>query len=300
VIFMDTVNNRASVGSKASMVAIFGNILLTIFNFIVGTLSGSTALVAEAAHTLSDVITSVLAFIGFKIGMRPADDEHQYGHGRAEPIVGLVIVVFLVVVAYEILSDVYIKLLIGESLPAPDWIAAVMALIGIIVNYTMTTYLIRSGKKINSPALIADGQHQKVDIFSCSAVLVGVIGAQLGFTILDPIVAIFIAMMVIRTAFIVARDNINTLMGKIPSEKILDEISTVALSVEDVKGVHEVRVNNMGPYASAELHIELDADLNLRESHKISHQVEKQIINKIRPIKMAIVHTCPFEGHTKE
>lgn len=292
---MNEIIDRESIGRKASMVAIIGNILLTIFNFIVGTLSGSTALVAEAAHTLSDVITSILAFIGFKIGMQPADEEHQYGHGMAEPIVGLIIVVFLVLVAYEILSDVYIKLLMHEALKAPDWIAAGMALIGIIVNYAMTTYLIRSGKKINSPALIADGQHQKVDIFSSGAVLVGVIGAQFGFTMLDPIVAIFIAIMVIRTAFIVARDNINTIMGKIPSEKILDEIKAAAMSVDDVKGVHEVRVNNMGPYASAELHIELDGDLKLRESHKISHQVEKQIINKVGPIKMAIVHTCPFE-----
>lgn len=292
---MNEIIDRESIGRKASMVAIIGNILLTIFNFIVGTLSGSTALVAEAAHTLSDVITSILAFIGFKIGMQPADEEHQYGHGMAEPIVGLIIVVFLVLVAYEILSDVYIKLLMHEALKAPDWIAAGMALIGIIVNYAMTTYLIRSGKKINSPALIADGQHQKVDIFSSGAVLVGVIGAQFGFTMLDPIVAIFIAIMVIRTAFIVARDNINTIMGKIPSEKILDEIKAAAMSVDDVKGVHEVRVNNMGPYASAELHIELDGDLKLRESHKISHQVEKQIINKVGSIKMAIVHTCPFE-----
>lgn len=292
---MNKIIDRESIGRKASMVAIIGNILLTIFNFTVGTLSGSTALVAEAAHTLSDVITSILTFIGFKIGMQPADEEHQYGHGMAEPIVGLIIVVFLVLVAYEILSDVYIKLLMHEALKAPDWIAAGMALIGIIVNYAMTTYLIRSGKKINSPALIADGQHQKVDIFSSGAVLVGVIGAQFGFTMLDPIVAIFIAIMVIRTAFIVARDNINTIMGKIPSEKILDEIKAAAMSVDDVKGVHEVRVNNMGPYASAELHIELDGDLKLRESHKISHQVEKQIINKVGPIKMAIVHTCPFE-----
>nr|WP_319372886.1 cation diffusion facilitator family transporter [uncultured Methanobacterium sp.] len=286
---------RENIGRKASMVAILGNILLTLFNFIVGTLSGSTALVAEAAHTLSDVITSILAFIGFKIGMKPADREHQYGHGRAEPIVGLIIVVFLVVVAYEILSDVYVKLLMNESLQAPDWTAAGMAVIGMIVNYAMTTYLIRSGKKINSPALIADGQHQKVDIFSCGAVLVGVIGAQLGFTMLDPIVAIFIAIMVIRTAFIVARDNINTIMGKLPSEEILEEIRASALSVEAVKGVHDLRVNNMGPYASAELHIELDGDLKLRESHEISHKVEKQIINDVGPIKMAIVHTCPFE-----
>ncbi len=286
---------RKNIGRKASMVAILGNILLTLFNFVVGTLSGSTALVAEAAHTLSDVITSILAFVGFKIGMKPADREHQYGHGRAEPIAGLIIVVFLVVVAYEILSDVYVKLLMNQSLQAPDWTAAGMAVIGMVVNYAMTTYLIRSGKKINSPALIADGQHQKVDIFSCGAVLVGVIGAQLGFTMLDPIVAIFIAIMVIRTAFIVARDNINTIMGKLPSEEILEEIRIAALSVEAVKGVHDLRVNNMGPYASAELHIELDGDLKLKESHEISHKVEKQIINDVGPIKMAIVHTCPFE-----
>ncbi|EKF84740.1 cation diffusion facilitator family transporter [Methanobacterium formicicum DSM 3637] len=291
---------RENIGRKASMVAISGNILLTIFNFIVGTLSGSTALVAEAAHTLSDVITSILAFVGFKIGMKPADRDHQYGHGRAEPIAGLIIVVFLVVVAYEILSDVYVKLLMNESLQAPDWTAAGMAVIGMIVNYAMTTYLIRSGKKINSPALIADGQHQKVDIFSCGAVLVGVIGAQMGFTLLDPIVAMFIAIMVLRTAFVVARDNINTIMGKLPSEEILEEIRAAAMSVEEVKGVHDLRVNNMGPYASAELHIELDGDLKLRESHEISHKVEKQVINNVGPIKMAIVHTCPFEDGCEE
>lgn len=292
---MNIMDEREKIGRKASMVAIFGNIILTLFNFIVGTLSGSTALIAEAAHTLSDVITSILAFIGFKIGMKPADQEHQYGHGRAEPIVGLIIVVFLVVVAYEILSEVYFKLLMNESLQAPDWTAAGMAFIGIIVNYAMTTYLIRSGRKINSPALIADGQHQKVDIFSCGAVLVGVIGAQLGFTILDPIVAIFIAIMVLKTAFNVAYDNINTIMGKLPSEEILEEIKTAAMSVEAVKGVHDLKVNNMGPYASVELHIELDGDLKLRESHEISHKVEKQIINEVGPIKMAIVHTCPVE-----
>lgn len=292
---MNKDDEREMIGQKASMIAIVGNIFLTIFNFIVGTLSGSTALVAEAAHTLSDVITSIIAFIGFKIGMKPADEEHQYGHGRAEPIVGLIIVVFLVVVAYEILSDVYVKLLMAESLPAPDLTAAGMAIIGIVINYAMTTYLISSGRKINSPALIADGQHQKVDIFSCAAVLVGVIGAQLGFPIMDPIVAIFIAVMVLKTAFTVARDNINTIMGKVPSEEILEEIKTAAMSVEDVKGVHDLRINNMGPYASAELHIELDGDLKLKKSHEISHKVEKEIITKVEPIKMAIVHTCPFE-----
>ena len=112
---MQNTLEREKIGKKASYVAIFGNILLTIFNLIIGLLSGSTALVAEGFHTLSDVLTSIIAFVGFKIGMRPADEEHQYGHGRAEPIVGLIIVVFLGIVAFEILSSVYLKIVLGGA-----------------------------------------------------------------------------------------------------------------------------------------------------------------------------------------
>ena len=91
-----------------------------------------------------------------------------------------------------------------------------MALIGIFINYAMTNYLIKAGKKINSPVLIADGRHQSVDIYSCAAILIGVIGSRFGFTYLDPLVAIFIAIMVLKTAFQVARDNMNAIMGKVP------------------------------------------------------------------------------------
>ena len=121
---MENEIQREKIGQKASFVAIFGNIFLTIFNFTVGIFSGSTALVAEGTHTLSDVITSVMAYFGFMIGMRPADEEHHYGHGRAEPIVGIIIVAFLGVVAFEILFEVYKKLMLGEALTPPDLIAA--------------------------------------------------------------------------------------------------------------------------------------------------------------------------------
>ena len=292
---LDKTDERQKIGRNASAVAISGNTFLTIFNLIIGLISGSSALVAESAHTLSDVLTSIIAYIGFKIGMKPADEDHQYGHGRAEPLVGLVIVVFLVVVAYEILSGVYIKLTSTTPLAPPELIAALMAFIGIFINLAMTTYLIRAGKKINSPAIIADGQHQKVDIFSCIAILIGVIGAQLGFPILDPLVAIFIAVIVIKTALELARDNVNIIMGKVPSDTILDEVKSAAKKVDNVKGVHSVKINPMGPYSSAELHIEVDGDLKLKDAHEIAHNVEKRIINDVSVIKMAIIHVCPFE-----
>jgi len=292
---LDIDIEREKTGRKASTVAILGNIFLTVFNFSIGIISGSSALVAESAHTLSDVLTSIIAFIGFKIGMKPADREHQYGHGRAEPLVGLVIVVFLLVVVYEILSGVYAKFTSGAVLVAPESIAAYMALIGIFVNLVMTTYLFRAGKRINSPAIIADGQHQKVDIFSCAAIFIGVLGSQLGYPFLDPLVAIFIALIIIKTAFELGLDNVNILMGKLPSETILEEVEAAANKVKDVKGVHSVKINPMGPYSSAELHIEVDGELKLKNAHEIAHKVEEKIIYDVSAIKMAIVHVCPFD-----
>lgn len=288
---------RGKLGKKATNTAILGNTFLTILNFIVGTFSGSTALIAESAHTLSDILTSVITFIGFRIGLKPPDKEHPYGHGRAEPLVGLVIVVFLGIIAYEILIEAYHKLSAPGTLAPPDYTAALMAAIGIFANIAMTLYIMRIGKKINSPAIVADAQHQKVDIFSCTAILIGVIGSNLGMTFLDPLVAVFIGIMVLKTAFDVGRDNINNIMGKVPSKEIMIEIKIAALSVRGVYGIHDVRINYMGPYASVDLHAEVESDLSLKEAHDISHEVERKIINEVEVINLVNVHVCPLEQH---
>lgn len=284
---------RRETGRKAVTLAISGNILLTVFNFIVGILSGSTALVAEAAHTFSDVLTSIITAVGFRIGLRPPDTEHPYGHGRAEPLVGLVIVVFLVIVAYEILSEAYRKLMLMGALTPPDWTAALMAFIGILVNITMTRYMMNIGRKINSPAIVADAQHQKVDIFSCAAIVVGVVGSNFGLLILDPLVAVLIALLVLRTAYIVGRENVDNLMGKVPSKELIEDIIKAGTSVEGARGVHDVKVNYMGPNASVDLHVTVDPDLSLRNAHKIAHQVEKSVIDNVDIVTIVYTHVDP-------
>ena len=178
---------------------------------------------------------------------------------------------------------------------APEITAAYMAIVGIIINIILTQYLTSSGKKIDSPALLADGQHQKVDIFSGIAILLGVLGSQIGYPILDPLVAIVIAVIVIKTAFELGRDNVNILMGKLPSKDIIFEIESTAMLIHDVKGIHSVKINPMGPYSSAELHIELNGDLKLNEAHKIAHNVEKLILKNVSSIKMATIHVCPYD-----
>jgi len=187
--------------------------------------------------------------------------EHPYGYGRAESLAGLLTVVFLLFISYEILLDVYKKLLLGGGLAPPDWTAAIMALVGVVVNFTITNYMTKTGQKINSPAIIADAKHQRVDILTCIAIFVGVVGSQLGFPILDPVVALVIVVLVLRTAFNVAKDNVNNILGKVPSEDILNNIKAAALSVDGTLGIHDVKINYVGPYASADLHIEVDPNL---------------------------------------
>ena len=155
---------RSDAGKKAAAVAILANCFLTVFNVIVGLMSGSYALISEGAHTLSDIVTTIVAYTGFRIGQKPADDEHPIGHGRAEAIGGLIIVLFLTIVAWEIMGGAIKKLIDPTSIITPNVLAAIMAVFGIFINYSVSQYIIGIGREINSPAIVADGKHQKTDM----------------------------------------------------------------------------------------------------------------------------------------
>lgn len=289
---MDEFRNKA--GNKAAIVAIIANSILTVLNITVGLLSGSYALVSEGAHTLSDIATSVIAFIGFKIGQKPADEDHPIGHGRAEAISGLVIVLFLAMVAYEIITGAFNKILNPELITVPDIYAALMAVFGIIINFAISEYIIRIGKEIKSPAIVADGEHQKTDIFSSIAILIGVVVSNMGYPILDPIIGLVIGLLIIRTAFKIGRENIDNIMGRVPSTELENRVRRVANKTPNAQEAHNIRVDYFGSYATVYLHIKLDGNMTLEESHKIAHEVENNILNKIPEVKYVMVHACPI------
>ena len=285
---------RQKGGKKAARVAIIANCILTVLNIAVGILAGSYALISEGAHTLSDVSTSLIAYIGFYIGQKPADDEHPIGHGRAEAISGLVIVIFLVVVAWEIIHGAVEKIFNPSLITVPSTLAAIMAVIGILVNLQVSDYIINLGKQIKSPAIVADGKHQRTDIFSSIAILVGVVVSNMGFPILDPIIALIIGGLILKTGYEIGKDNINNIMGKVPSQEFINKIKTVAEETPDAKNAHNIKVDYLGAYATVTLHIELDGNMTLNESHKIVHKVQNNIINKIPEVKYVMVHACPI------
>lgn len=285
---------RTKNGKKAAIVAIVSNCFLTILNIIVGLMSGSYALVSEGAHTLSDVATSIIAYIGFKIGQKPADEDHPIGHGRAEAISGLIIVLFLTMVAYEIITGAIDKLIHPELITVPDTLAAMMAVFGIFVNYIISNYIIKIGKEINSPAIVADGKHQKTDIFSSIAILIGVVISNIGYPILDPIIGLLIGILILKTAYEIGKENIDNIMGKIPSDDLIRKIEKIANKTPNAQNAHNIKVDYLGSYAIVTLHIQLDGDMSVKEAHEISHQVQERIVQKIPVIKSATVHACPL------
>ncbi|MEE0902012.1 MAG: cation diffusion facilitator family transporter [Methanobrevibacter sp.] len=285
---------RQKGGKKAAMVAITANCILTILNIAVGIISGSYALVSEGAHTLSDVATSVIAYIGFYIGQKPADEEHPIGHGRAEAISGLVIVIFLVLIAWEIIQGSVEKISTPSLITVPSTLAAVMAVVGIIVNLRVSEYIIDLGKQIKSPAIVADGKHQKTDIFSSIAILVGVVVSNMGYPILDPIIALIIGGLILKTAYEITKENIDNIMGRVPSEEFIQKIKKVAEEAPEAENAHNIKVDYLGAYATVALHIELDGSMTLDESHEIVHKVQNNIMNEIPEVKYVMVHACPI------
>ena len=285
---------REKGGKRAAIVAIVANTILTILNVAVGLMSGSYALISEGGHTLSDIATSVIAYIGFKIGQKPADEEHPLGHGRAEAISGLIIVLFLTMVAYEIMTGAIEKILNPALIRTPDIYAALMAIFGIFVNYSISEYIINLGRTIKSPAIVADGKHQKTDIFSSIAVLVGVVASNMGYPILDPIVGFIIGILILKTAYEIGKENIDNIMGKVPSEKFVNKIKRIAnKSSPHAHNAHNIKVDYLGSYAIVTLHIEMDGNLTLEESHEIVHLVQNNIIKKMPEVKYVNVHACP-------
>ena len=286
---------RSKGGKKAAIVAVIANCFLTILNISIGLICGSSALVSEGAHTFSDIITTVVAYVGFHYSQKPADLEHPIGYGRVEALSGLFIVLFLSIISWEIFEKAINQIFFNHPFTVPNIYVSIMAIVGIFVNFIVSSYIIRIGKQINSPAIIADGQHQKTDVFSSIAVLVGAIVSNMGYPILDPIVSLIIGLLIFRLAVKLFIINFNYIVGKIPSENFINEIADVANSVPNSQNAHEIKVDYMGNYAVVALHIEVDGDLTVREAHKIAHEVQNKIIKEISEVKYVIVHTCPID-----
>ena len=268
--------------------------ITSLIQIIIVTTSGSVALLADTVHNIGDALNSIPLLVAFYLARRAATRRYTYCFARAEDVAGVIIVLSIVFSAGLIFYESIGKLFNPQPLTNLGWIVAA-AVIGFVGNETVAWLQIRTGKRIGSAALVADGQHARTDGYTSLAVLVAALGSWLGFPIADPIIGLIIGVVIL----FIARDATVTiwyrLMDAVDPE-LVAQIEGVAVAAPDVQAVPQVRVRWMGHTLHAELRITVDEDLPTRQSHQIAEQVRHDLFHALPRLSGVTVHTEPC-GH---
>lgn len=276
-------NYRYSQAAYVTKVSMVLNFLLTCFKFAAGIVSNSSAMIADAAHSLSDFITDIAVIVGLKVARKPGDSTHNYGHGKIETLAAAFIGLVLVAAAFGIFWSGLQKVIAffqGEGLPVPSKIALVAAIFSIIVKEWLYRYTIVHGRKLKSDALIANAWDHRSDAFSSIGTMLGIGGAIfLGgkWVVLDPIAAVVLSFFIFKVAFDISYKSLNELLEASLDSETYRNIEEALLSTEGVLGFHELKTRKIGNAMAADVHIEVDRDLSIVDANEISTQVEDRL-----------------------
>lgn len=278
-------------GRQATIVGIIANIILFALKFFAGILTGSLSIISDALNSLSDTVYSIAVFLAVRIASKKADSDHPFGHNRAEPIAALVVAILAGILGFEIIKEGVISF-ISHTPPAFSFIAVIVILFSIALKVVMFLYLRFVAKRIKSPAIYASAIDSRNDILISFSALFGFLGPQFGLDGLDPIVGMAIGAFIVYSGYGIGRDNIDYLMGKSPDPGIIDRIRREAISVNGVKGVHDIRAHYVGNYIHVQVHVEIDKDMETKKSHDIGKIVQRKV-ESIEFIDHAFIHIDP-------
>lgn len=290
---MSTNSQDYSMARKVSINTIIINLLLGIFKISAGFLGHSTAMIADGFHTASDVITTLLVIIGLKISNKAADNEHPYGHEKFEPIFGKLISLFLGFTGIIIGYKGFIALINGHyTTPTP--IALIAAFVSIAVKEVMYWYTIKTAHKIKSISMEADAWHHRSDALSSVGTFIGILGATLGFTFLDPLTAVVVCFFIIKISIDLYMQSVNQLIDKAADTKTIEKLKTLALSIDGVNEIHDMKTRISGSKFYVDIEIGINPSLTVLEGHTIATKVHDLIESSIPDVKHCMVHMEPF------
>lgn len=289
---------------KISQVTIWGavgNLLLTVFKLIAGLFGRSSAMIADAIHSLSDLVSDIVVLVMVKVSSKGVDKNHDYGHGKFETLATVVVAVILLWVGVELLIEGIGKIrlvLIGETLPVPGTIALWAALISILVKEILYQWTSRVGKKVNSSAMITNAWHHRSDALSSIGAAIGIGGAICfggKWVILDPIVGCIISIFIVVIAVKMAIPALYELTeGSLP-EEIEQHIMQLILSVDGVTNVHDLRTRRNGPIMIIGAHIVVDPNMTVANAHHLTVLAENAIRNQFGNETQISIHIEPTE-----
>ncbi|CAN5255793.1 cation diffusion facilitator family transporter [soil metagenome] len=291
---VDTELEASAAGMRCLKISFAALMVTALLQTVVVLITNSVALLADTLHNYADALTAIPIAIAFTLGRRSANRRYTYGYGRAEDLAGIVVV--LVIAASAAFAGYEsIRRLIDPEEISNLWIVGVAGLVGFIGNEVVARYRIVVGRRIGSAALVADGLHARTDGFTSLAVLVGAVGVGLGFPAADPIVGLLVTVAILSVLRDASREIYRRLMDGVDPD-VIDGAETVIRSVPEVEDVVELRLRWIGHNLRAEIGIVVDPGLSLIDAHAICHEVEHELLHRVRRLTAAIVHADPRPG----
>ena len=284
---------RDDYGKFAGIVGIISNAILCVMKILIGLVSGSIAIVADGINNLADGASSIITFIGFKLASMPEDEEHPYGHARIEYLAGMAVSVMILMVGFELGKSSVDKIFNPTPLEF-SWTVVIVLLVAIAIKVWQAVFNISTGKKINSLALIATGTDSRNDVISTIVVLAGVLIGHFFNVQIDGILGLAVAAFIFWSGITLIKETISPLLGEAPDDEIVQQIHEMALKYDGVLGIHDLVVHNYGPgKVFASIHIEVDAAVDVMESHDMVDLIEKDIASSLNIVITA--HMDPID-----
>ena len=294
---LHTASARAAYGRLEGWISIVANLLLFGAKLFVGLLINSIALIADSIHSLSDVSTSVIVIIGYRISEKPADSRHPFGHQRAEYVATLIIAILLAVAGIEFIKTSWGRLA-NPQVGVVTWGVLLFIVLTILVKAWLGGFSTSIGKRIDSAVLKADALHHYTDSISSILVLIAILGAGLGFPFLDGVGGIAVGLMLIWAGISIAKDAADSLLGKAPTPECIASIREICMQVENVLNTHDMVVHSYGDQKFISVHVEVDQNVSSIKAHKIATKVEHQLARQLNAY--SIVHVDPIDLQSPE
>ena len=287
--------------TKVTLLGSIGNLVLLTFKFVAGVVAGSSAMVADAVHSLSDFLTDLIVLVFVRIGAKPQDESHDYGHGKFETLATLFVALALVGAAIGIIVSGSLKIarwLQGETLETPGMLALWAALLSILVKEILFRYTIAKGRALESPAVIANAWHHRSDALSSIGAAIGIGGAILlgqRWAVLDPLASIVVGGMLVKVAWDLLKVSTGELTDSSLSAETEREIEDIFRSFPQVSEPHNLRTRRIGNRIAIESHVRLDGGMTLDEAHDIVSAIEDRIRERFGHGTIVTIHMEPVK-----
>lgn len=281
------------IANRVSVITIILNLLLSLLKFVIGIIAHSHALISDAVHSASDVVSTIAVIFGINLSSRKSDRSHPYGHERIECIFSIILSMLLFATGAGIGISAVKTIINGNEIIIPGRIALGAAFVSIVVKELMYHYTKRAAKKLNSSSMMADAWHHRSDALSSVGSLIGIGGAILGFPICEPAASIVICVFIVKASYDIFMEAVNSLVDSSCSDEEVEQMRSVISSVEGVKSIDLLMTRRFGSKVYVDVEIAEDGSLSLFNAHSIAEKVHDSIEKNFKDVKHCMVHVNP-------